>query len=136
MTRKNIVGAIIVLMFPLLIVAELISGSIMSSLSLLLLWVACAYWRYGEGIDDSYKRECAEQAALVSGLAGFNCLLPILDTLIDALGSVVLLAYVIADLALLLRLAPRTMSALQAPLSWRFFLLQTPEPIRKHTGRE
>ncbi len=138
MTRKNIIGAIIALLFPLLLVSELAKGlsleTGMSSYSLISLWLACAYWRYGEGIDDSYKRECAEQAAFMFGLFGFTFLRPILDKLLDSQDSLVLLAYQFALLALLLRVAPRTLGALSFPWSWRFFLFQTPAQMAKHTG--
>lgn len=137
MTRSNAIGAIIALMFPLMIVAEISSGPLgqtfLNSLSLLFLWVACAYWRYGEGIDDRYKRECSQQAAVMVGLMGFALLQPILDTILDAEGGLVLIAYQFAVMALLFRLVPRALSTFSAPWSWRFFLFQTPVQVRNHT---
>ncbi|MBA3469808.1 MAG: hypothetical protein H0T53_09200 [Herpetosiphonaceae bacterium] len=142
MTWKNIIGGIVALVFALGFALEITSGSLaqtfMPSFLILGLWVACAYWRYGEGIDEPYNKQQAFMSGGVYAAIVFMTQKPFFDAAIDLSDHMAPILF----LAILSFLATRMLfAALKAgmvslilPLPyWRFFLFQTPIQMRKHT---
>ena len=138
MSRKNIPGIIVALVFMLSFVLELtnapLTQAFRSSFSILLLWVACAYWRYGEGIEDSYNKQQAFIASALHGCMGFSLLRPILDPIIDQQNSLAPTLYQLAILIVFIKIVDKHgMLIFLVPQFWRFILFQTPIQMRKHT---
>ena len=143
MSRKNILGIIVALGFMLSFVLELtnapLTQAFRSSFSILLLWVACAYWRYGEGIAETYNKQ---QAFITGGLFGgmvfvnekrfFDIALDATDSLAPTMFVTILMILVIRIMYLCFRQGMGSFAVPPSPY-WRFILFQTPIQMRKHT---
>lgn len=141
MHLRNIAGVIGALLFVFAIVMAVAEGPWIDGFNVLLIWIACAFWRYGEGIADPYNKQ---QAFIAGGLFGSMVLIglrPVLDPVIDTDRGFVLLLYMLAIMTLFLRLGSyawkhgtymllMTMAPRQIG---RFFLFQPPEQVREHT---
>ena len=143
MSRKNILGIIVALVFMLSFVLELtnapLAQSFRSSFSILSLWVACAYWRYGEGIAETYNKQ---QALITGGFFGgmaftvekrfFDIALDATDSLAPTMFVTILMILVIRIMYLCFRQGMGSFAVPHSPY-WRFILFQTPIQMRKHT---
>jgi hypothetical protein len=140
MRTKNILGVIGALFFAAFSIYAISEGYWRQGFAIVSLWIACAYWRRGEGLDDSYNKQQAFIAGGFFGLMGLNSVR--LDDL-NGLGDMpmmVLMLYLGAASLLLLRLLdylrkhPATTPLDTNPRRLlRFFLFQPPEQVREHT---
>ena len=138
MSRKNILGIIVALVFMLSFVLELtnapLTQAFRSSFSILSLWVACAYWRYGEGIAETYNKQ---QALITGGFFGgmaFTVEKRFFDIALDATDSLAPTLYQLAILIVFIKIVDKHgMLIFLVPQFWRFILFQTPIQMRKHT---
>lgn len=143
MSRKNVLGVVVALIFMLTFVLELtnapLSQSFLSSSSILLLWIACAYWRYGEGIEEPYnKQQAFITGGLFSGIAFINNK-RFFDVALDATDSLAPTMFVTILMLVIVRIMyfcfKQRMGSFAIPPSpyWRFILFQNPIQMRKHT---
>src|SRR5688572_7461008 len=104
MHTKNILGVVGALLFASFSIYAVSEGFWWQGFAIASLWIACAYWRRGEGLDDSYNKQQAFISGGFFGLMGLNSVR--LDDLngLDDMTSMVLTLYLGAATFLLVRL--------------------------------
>jgi hypothetical protein len=141
MRWKNIRGVLGALFFAFACLMVVVEGPWIDGFQVLLIWIACAFWRYGEGIAEPYNKQQAFISGGLFGSMGVIGLQPILDPIIDTDRGIVVLMYILPIMLLFLRLSwyswkhgtyllLLTMTPRQIG---KFFLFQPPEQVREHT---
>jgi hypothetical protein len=140
MHTRNILGIVGALFFASFSIYAISDGYWWQGFAIVSLWIAGAYWRRGEGLDDSYNKQQAFISGGFFGLIGLNSVR--LDDLsgLDDITSTVLMLYLGAASLLLVRLLdylrkhPTITPIDTNPRRLiRFFLFQPPEQVREHT---
>ena len=140
MRTKNLIGLLGALFLAATTIYVFSAGFWRHGFAVASLWIAGAYWRRGEGLDDAYNKQQAFIAGGFFGLMGLNSVR--LDDL-EGLGdvpSLVLTLYLGAAALLLVRLLEYVRKhSTTTPLDTnprrliKFFLFQPPEQVREHT---
>jgi hypothetical protein len=137
----HILGVLGALFFAFACLMVVVEGPWIDGFHVLLIWLACGFWRYGEGITDPYNKQQAFIAGGVFGAMGFLGLQPILKPIIDTERGFVVMFYFGVLTLLFLRLGfyafkqgtyllLLTMTPSQIG---KFFLFQPPKQVREHT---
>ena len=145
MRSKNILGVLLAGWFVLFILLGFVDRPIGPGLldagRVLGLWIACAFWRYGEGVTDLYtKQQAFINGGAIAGMV-FMLLRPVIDVALDADQGMGLLLYVLAAMCVFMRVgfyavksgALATLVTLHPSQIGKFFLFQPPEQVRQHT---
>ena len=139
MRWKNILGVVGALFFAAQVAVEASDGHWRHSFAIACLWIACAYWRTGEGLDNSYNKQQNFVSGGIFGLLGL--IAQRLDDLIPPDGeNTVLTLYLGAVGILLVRLmlyGQKNPALIPTDPSakgiLKFILFQPPEQVREHT---
>jgi hypothetical protein len=141
MNRKDILGLVVAVFFALGCLIVALDGPWLDGFHLFLLWIACGFWRYGEGLDDAYNKQQAFIAGGVFGAMGFLGLQPILKPVIDSDRGLLVMFYSGVISLVFLRLGFYAFKqgtyllllTMQPRQVGKFFLFQSPEQVREHT---
>ena len=141
MRTKNIRGLLGAIFFAFFFLMVVVEGPWIDGFHVILIWIACGFWRYGEGIADPYNRQQAFIAGGLFGSMGMIGLQPILDPIIDTDRGFVVLLYMMSIMMLFLRLAWYSwkhgtyvlLITMPPRQIGKFFLFQPPEQVREHT---
>jgi hypothetical protein len=141
MSRKNILGLVIAVFFTLGCVLAALDGPWRDGFHVFLLWIACAFWRRGEGLEDSYNKQQCFIAGAVFGTLGFTALQPILEPLIDTehgtlvffYGTIMTLLFIRLTFYALRNGTYAMLMTLHPSQIGKFFLFQPPAQVREHT---
>jgi hypothetical protein len=141
MSRKNILGLVVAVFFALGCLIAVLDGPWLDGFHLFLLWIACGFWRYGEGLTDAYNRQQAFISGGLFGAMGFAGLQPLLKPIIDSERGFVVMFYFGVISLLFIRLGLYAwkqgtymlLLTMQPRQVGKFFLFQPPEQVREHT---
>jgi hypothetical protein len=141
MRTKNMLGLLGALFFAFACLMVVVEGPWIDGFHVFLLWIACGFWRYGEGLTDPYNKQQAFISGGLFGAIGFAGLQPLLKPIIDTDRGLVVMFYSSAITLLFLRLgwyawkqgSYMLLLTMQPRQIGKFFLFQPPEQVREHT---
>jgi hypothetical protein len=145
MSKKNILGVLLAAWFALstivAFVGKPIGPGLLDAARVMGIWIACGFWRYGEGVDDLYtKQQAFINGGAIAGIV-FLMLRPVIDVALNADQGLSLVLYVTAAMCVFVRVgfyamksgAFATLLTLHPGQVGKFFLFQPPEQVRGHT---